>query len=134
MLLTRRPFARADYEAVCKLTDGFNGADLRNVCTEAGMFAIREERDYVVQVWGMRIDAHAPRQQSFCEIHHLLEASLNSHCLFQKPVSISVKPFLTENRFALVALCVFFVCRTGGLYEGGAQDQRHEEARGQLGL
>lgn len=39
-----------DYEAVIKLGDGFNGADLRNVCTEAGMFAIRDERDYVVQV------------------------------------------------------------------------------------
>ncbi|KAJ2783957.1 26S proteasome subunit rpt4 [Coemansia interrupta] len=38
-----------DYEAVVKLSDGFNGADLRNVCTEAGMFAIREERDYVIQ-------------------------------------------------------------------------------------
>jgi 26S proteasome regulatory subunit T4 len=32
-----------------KLSDGFNGADLRNVCTEAGMFAIRDERDYVIQ-------------------------------------------------------------------------------------
>ena len=32
-----------------KLADGFNGADLRNVCTEAGMFAIRAERDYVIQ-------------------------------------------------------------------------------------
>ncbi|BFZ63462.1 26S proteasome subunit rpt4 [Saitoella coloradoensis] len=38
-----------DYEAVVKLSDGFNGADLRNVTTEAGMFAIREERDYLVQ-------------------------------------------------------------------------------------
>ncbi|XP_028400352.1 26S proteasome regulatory subunit 10B [Dendronephthya gigantea] len=38
-----------DYEAVVKLSDGFNGADLRNVCTEAGMFAIRADRDYVVQ-------------------------------------------------------------------------------------
>jgi len=28
---------------------GFNGADLRNVCTEAGMAAIRAERDYVIQ-------------------------------------------------------------------------------------
>jgi len=37
-----------DYEAVVKLSDGFNGADLRNVCTEAGMFAIRGERDYVI--------------------------------------------------------------------------------------
>lgn len=38
---------------------GFNGADLRNVCTEAGMSAIRAERDYVihedfmkVKLWG----------------------------------------------------------------------------------
>ncbi|KAI8867980.1 AAA-domain-containing protein, partial [Ramicandelaber brevisporus] len=38
-----------DYEAVVKLSDGFNGADLRNVCTEAGLFAIRAERDYVLQ-------------------------------------------------------------------------------------
>lgn len=38
-----------DYEAIVKLSDGFNGADLRNVCTEAGMFAIREERDYCIQ-------------------------------------------------------------------------------------
>lgn len=39
-----------DYEAVVKLAENFNGADLRNVCTEAGMFAIRDERDYIVQV------------------------------------------------------------------------------------
>lgn len=38
-----------DYEAVVKLSDGFNGADLRNVCTEAGLFAIRNERDYVIE-------------------------------------------------------------------------------------
>eukprot|EP00834_Sanchytrium_tribonematis_P001389 NODE_33_length_36935_cov_1.609241.p29 type:complete len:129 gc:universal NODE_33_length_36935_cov_1.609241:16422-16808(+) len=38
-----------DYDPVVKLSDGFNGADLRNVCTEAGMFAIREDRDYVIQ-------------------------------------------------------------------------------------
>ncbi len=37
-----------DYEAVVKLSDGFNGADLRNICTEAGLFAIRDERDYVI--------------------------------------------------------------------------------------
>uniref|UniRef100_A0A7S2JKT3 AAA+ ATPase domain-containing protein n=1 Tax=Cyanoptyche gloeocystis TaxID=77922 RepID=A0A7S2JKT3_9EUKA len=37
-----------DYEAIIKLADSFNGADLRNVCTEAGLFAIRDERDYVV--------------------------------------------------------------------------------------
>ncbi|KAL5474716.1 hypothetical protein EMCRGX_G026703 [Ephydatia muelleri] len=36
-----------DYEAIVKLSEDFNGADLRNVCTEAGMCAIRSERDYV---------------------------------------------------------------------------------------
>ena len=38
-----------DWEAVVKLTEGFNGADMRNVCTEAGMFAIRADRDYVLE-------------------------------------------------------------------------------------
>lgn len=38
-----------DYEAVVKLAENFNGADLRNICTEAGMFAIRDDRDYIVQ-------------------------------------------------------------------------------------
>jgi 26S proteasome regulatory subunit T4 len=65
-----------DYESIVKLTDGFNGADIRNVCTEAGkfneahwemfvisnlfflhlfyyhelgVFAIRADRDYVVE-------------------------------------------------------------------------------------
>jgi len=38
-----------DYEAIVKLSEGFNGADMRNICTEAGMFAIREDRPYVIQ-------------------------------------------------------------------------------------
>merc|ERR1719253_2506266 len=38
-----------DWEAVVKLTDSFNCADMRNICTEAGMFAIRAERDYCVE-------------------------------------------------------------------------------------
>lgn len=29
---------------VLQLSDSFNGADLRNVVTEAGMFAIRDDR------------------------------------------------------------------------------------------
>lgn len=39
----------SDFEAIVKLSDGFNGADLRNICTEAGMFAIRDDRDYAIQ-------------------------------------------------------------------------------------
>jgi len=38
-----------DYEAIVKLSDGFNGADLRNIITESGMFAIREDREYITQ-------------------------------------------------------------------------------------
>lgn len=38
-----------DYEAIVKLTEGFNGADMRNVCTEAGMFAIRAKREFVIE-------------------------------------------------------------------------------------
>ena len=38
-----------DWEAVVKLSDGFNGADMRNITTEAGMMAIRADRDYVVE-------------------------------------------------------------------------------------
>ncbi|EEQ82557.1 hypothetical protein NCER_100711 [Vairimorpha ceranae BRL01] len=38
-----------DYDVLVKLTVDFNGADLRNVSTEAGMMAIREDRDYAVQ-------------------------------------------------------------------------------------
>ena len=37
-----------DWEAIVKLTDTFNGADMRNICTEAGMFAIRDDRDYCI--------------------------------------------------------------------------------------
>jgi len=35
-----------DFESVVKLAEGLNGADMRNVCTEAGLFAIRNDRDY----------------------------------------------------------------------------------------
>jgi 26S proteasome regulatory subunit T4 len=37
-----------DYEAIAKIADDFNAADMRNICTVGGMFAIRDERDYVV--------------------------------------------------------------------------------------
>jgi 26S proteasome regulatory subunit T4 len=43
-------FGDISYENLAKLSEGFNGADLRNICTEAGMFAIRTERDYVIEV------------------------------------------------------------------------------------
>jgi 26S proteasome regulatory subunit T4 len=38
-----------NYEGVAKICEEFNGADLRNVCTEGGMFAIRADRDYVIE-------------------------------------------------------------------------------------
>ena len=38
-----------DFEAVAKFCESFNGADMRVLCTEAGMFAIRAGRDYAIQ-------------------------------------------------------------------------------------
>lgn len=37
----------ADLDLLAALSDGVSGADLKAICTEAGMFAIREERDEV---------------------------------------------------------------------------------------
>ena len=37
----------ADIDLLSDLTDGLSGADLKAVCTEAGMFAIRDKRDRV---------------------------------------------------------------------------------------
>ncbi|MFQ6051889.1 MAG: proteasome-activating nucleotidase [Candidatus Hydrothermarchaeota archaeon] len=36
-----------DIENLAKITDGATGADIKVICTEAGMFAIRDERDTV---------------------------------------------------------------------------------------
>lgn len=38
-----------DYEVIVKLADGFNGSDPRNVWTEARIFAIHADHDFVVQ-------------------------------------------------------------------------------------
>jgi len=38
-----------DFESVVKMSDQLNGADLRNVVTEAGLFAIKDYRDFVNQ-------------------------------------------------------------------------------------
>ncbi len=39
-----------DFEVLAQRTDGATGADLKAMCTEAGMFAIREDRDSVTMV------------------------------------------------------------------------------------
>nr|UXY87644.1 tRNA-splicing endonuclease subunit Sen2 [Cryptomonas curvata] len=38
---------KIEIEKIIKICKNFNGADLRNICTEAGLFAIRDERDYI---------------------------------------------------------------------------------------
>merc|ERR1719219_821295 len=35
-------------DQIVNISEQFNGANLRNVCTEAGLFAIRAEREYIV--------------------------------------------------------------------------------------
>ena len=53
-----------DLGEVAKQTDGKNGADLRAICMEAGMFAIREERPTITQedfrsaITKIRVDFH----------------------------------------------------------------------------
>ena len=37
-----------DINYLVQMTEGGSGADIKNICTEAGMFAIRAERDHVV--------------------------------------------------------------------------------------
>ncbi len=39
-----------DFEALAARCDGTTGADIKAICTEAGMWAIREERDHVTAV------------------------------------------------------------------------------------
>jgi 26S proteasome regulatory subunit T4 len=38
---------KIEVEKIINICKNFNGADLRNICTEAGLFAIRDERDYI---------------------------------------------------------------------------------------
>ncbi|MFQ5838032.1 MAG: proteasome-activating nucleotidase [Thermoplasmata archaeon] len=37
-----------DYELLASKTESSTGADIKSICTEAGMFAIREDREYVI--------------------------------------------------------------------------------------
>jgi proteasome regulatory subunit len=37
-----------DFKVLAELSDGASGADIKAICTEAGMFAIREERDGIL--------------------------------------------------------------------------------------
>ena len=48
--------------SLLQIAQGFNGADLRNVCTEAGMSAIRAERDYVIHEDFMKVSTLFEKQ------------------------------------------------------------------------
>jgi len=37
-----------DYSLLAELTEGFSGAEIKQVCIEAGYLAIRNKRDYVI--------------------------------------------------------------------------------------
>jgi ATP-dependent 26S proteasome regulatory subunit len=39
---------KVDFEGLLDKTENFSGADIKAVCTEAGYFAIRENRDKVL--------------------------------------------------------------------------------------
>ena len=44
---TNMSLEEVDLQTIANLTEGASGADLKAICTEAGMFAIREERTVV---------------------------------------------------------------------------------------
>lgn len=59
--------AELNFEEIVKLSEGFNGADLRNICTEAGMFVLRDDRDFATHedfVKAARKIAHSKRLES----------------------------------------------------------------------
>ena len=62
-----------NFEELSRCCDDFNGADLRNVCTEAGLFAIRADRDYVLEEDFMKV---AGRALSLSRRHRLPTAPL----------------------------------------------------------
>ncbi|XP_042456472.1 26S proteasome regulatory subunit S10B homolog B-like isoform X1 [Zingiber officinale] len=61
-----------DYDGVAKLAEGFNAADLRNVCTEAGLSAICAERDYVVHEDFMKVKYFSWKNFYAADLRHIL--------------------------------------------------------------
>ncbi|OLS15029.1 MAG: proteasome-activating nucleotidase [Promethearchaeota archaeon CR_4] len=45
----RMPLRNVDLNHLAKITDGMSGADIRGMCTEAAMFAIRGALDYITE-------------------------------------------------------------------------------------
>lgn len=61
-----------DFESVVKMSDGLNGADLRNVVTEAGLFAIKDYRDAINQDdfnKAVRKVAESKKLEGKCRVH-----------------------------------------------------------------
>ena len=75
-----------------KLSDGFNGADLRNVCTEAGMFAIRDERDYVIQE-----DFMKAARLDICFFNLILFLDFFIYLLLWESALLFINTFLQES-------------------------------------
>ncbi len=42
------PETKIDLKIYVSLTEGASGADIKNICMEAGMFAVRNERDHII--------------------------------------------------------------------------------------
>ncbi|MHA1879655.1 MAG: AAA family ATPase, partial [Candidatus Heimdallarchaeota archaeon] len=36
-----------DLDVLVSMTEGASGADIKNICTEAGMFAVRQDKDHI---------------------------------------------------------------------------------------
>ncbi len=88
-----------DWEAIIKLGEGFNGADMRNICTEAGMMAIRGDRDYVVEEDFMKAVRKIQETKKVCTPHTPVRCAL---CLTPpscvRPPPLSLQPTLFSWR------------------------------------
>ena len=118
-----------------KLAENFNGADLRNVCTEAGMFAIRDERDYVVHEVRHRRSSE-PEGALLCKRivnrtqqspEHICQcaACVEGMCWPESITLCVTKAGLRVGSLGLHASVGY----AAGLHEGRAEAERCKEAR-----
>lgn len=86
-----------DYEAVVKLSDGFNGADLRNVCTEAGnvVVLVRYKSNFMQYCWRNVLPCPGEaRMQRKLLYHYFFTQS--SH-LLNKPLGHSYSGYILSS-------------------------------------
>lgn len=103
----------SDFEAIVKLSDGFNGADLRNVCTEAGMYQSSRERDVMYK-------KYTPPKKKSSNHWKWIKHGLLIFFIFQQFSCSAFILLLTREKFVAFAAAVrWHVLRIKGWFEAG---------------